>query len=369
MLLMQFQTARPRASHNVTRRSAGACAHWRVGRQSVRLRCTDLQVPRAAGAQAAAVDQELADIDEFLASSEPGSEAKAVAKVGALVDAGQLKAFGRGRQVPKRIYTIEELRLNKIEPEKLLSPKDDSLNRVRTLAQGAALLGLSAVAWASNFDFSRVIGALATTTFIFGVDQVANNGGGEALLLDSLGRVLSPGYARRVALHEAGHFLVAYLTGLLPRAYTLSAWDAFTRYRVLNVQAGCQFCDGAFMSEVTRGSVSSASLDRVACVALAGVVTEYLRFGQAEGGLGDVAQLDGLLRALQFTQKKADAEVRWAVLNVAELLRRHAALHDSLAAAMAAGQPVGRLIALIEAHPGLDLAPAEPVTPASDTSS
>jgi hypothetical protein len=35
------------------------------------------------------------------------------------------------------------------------------------------------------------------------------------------------------------------------------------------------------------------------CVALAGVVTEYLRFGQAEGGVGDVAQLDRLFAALQ----------------------------------------------------------------------
>jgi hypothetical protein len=32
------------------------------------------------------------------------------------------QAFGRGLQVPKRIYTIDELRLNKVEPEKLLSP-------------------------------------------------------------------------------------------------------------------------------------------------------------------------------------------------------------------------------------------------------
>lgn len=30
-----------------------------------------------------------------------------------------------------------------------------------------------------------------------------------------------------------------------------------------------------------------------------GVVTEYLRFGQAEGGVGDLAQLDRLMRALQ----------------------------------------------------------------------
>lgn len=58
-----------------------------------------------------------------------------------------LQAFGRGRQVPKRIYTIEELRLNKLEPEKLLSPTDVSLNTVRNIAQGAAAAGLVALAY------------------------------------------------------------------------------------------------------------------------------------------------------------------------------------------------------------------------------
>lgn len=59
--------------------------------------------------------------------------------------------------------------------------------------------------------------------------QVANMGGGEALVVDTLGRVIYPSYRDRVTLHEAGHFLVAYLVGLLPRAYTLSAWDAFSK--------------------------------------------------------------------------------------------------------------------------------------------
>mgnify|MGYP001810181391 FL=1 len=54
-------------------------------------------------------------------------------------------------------------------------------------------------------------------------------GGGEALVVDTLGRVIYPSYRDRVTLHEAGHFLVAYLVGLLPRAYTLSAWDAFSK--------------------------------------------------------------------------------------------------------------------------------------------
>ena len=71
------------------------------------------------------------------------------------------------------------------------------------------------------------------------------------------------------------------------------------RFRALNIQAGCQFCDRGFEAEVATGRLSSRTLDSYTCVALAGVVTEYLRFGQAEGGVGDVAQLDRLLRALQ----------------------------------------------------------------------
>ena len=59
--------------------------------------------------------------------------------------------------------------------------------------------------------------------------QVANAGGGEALVLDTVGRGLQPSYGKRVALHEAGHFLIAYLLGVLPKVYTLSSLDAFLK--------------------------------------------------------------------------------------------------------------------------------------------
>lgn len=61
------------------------------------------------------------------------------------------------------------------------------------------------------------------------MSKVVNQGGGEALVVDTLGRILQPSYGRRVALHESGHFLVAYLIGILPRAYTLSSLDTFRR--------------------------------------------------------------------------------------------------------------------------------------------
>ena len=79
----------------------------------------------------------------------------------------------------------------------------------------------------------------------------------------------------------------------------LGAPPLLLRFRRLNIQAGTQFCDSEFTKEVASGRLSASSLERYTCVALAGVVTEYLRFGQAEGGLGDVLQLDAMFRALQ----------------------------------------------------------------------
>ena len=99
-----------------------------------------------------------------------------------------------------------------------------------------------------------------------------------------------------------------------------------------------------------RGSLSSASLDAFACVALAGVCAEYIDYGASEGGLNDVQALDALLSALNFSQKKADSEVRFAVLSVVLLLRREARAHDALAAAMEAGSSVGTCLATVEAN-------------------
>ena len=55
-----------------------------------------------------------------------------------------------------------------------------------------------------------------------------------------------------------------------------------------------------------------------------------------------------VLSLLQFTQAKADGQIRWAVLNVTSLLRRHKAAHGKLAAAMASSKPVSECIQIVE---------------------
>ncbi len=54
--------------------------------------------------------------------------------------------------MPKRQYTLEELRLNNIDAASLLSPKDKSLDGVRSKAQLAALAGLCAYAASLGLD-------------------------------------------------------------------------------------------------------------------------------------------------------------------------------------------------------------------------
>ncbi|BBN14570.1 hypothetical protein MPTK1_6g12720 [Marchantia polymorpha subsp. ruderalis] len=266
----------------------------------------------------------------------------------ALELAKQLRAFGAAQLVPQRAYTLEELRLNKIEAEKFLSPVDSTLGSIRGNLQVAAVL-LGVTTWrVLDLNQYQLLSAVVLFVFLGTVDQIANGGGVEALLLDTIGRLLSEKYRDRVAKHEAGHFLVAYLMGFMPKSYTLSSLDAFQRFGALNVQAGTTFIDFEFQEEVQGGKVSSGTLDKVSCIALAGVATEYILYGVAEGGLSDINQLDELMKILGFTQRKADSQVRWAVLNTVSILRRHLNLHSKLANFMSAGKSVLECVGLIE---------------------
>jgi hypothetical protein len=62
-----------------------------------------------------------------------------------------------------------------------------------------------------------------------------------------------------------------------------------------------------------------------------------------------------MLRALAFSQKKSDSEVRWAVLNVISILRRHKGVVVALAETMATGATVGECVKRIEQELGDDI--------------
>ncbi|XP_048235960.1 uncharacterized protein LOC8288484 [Ricinus communis] len=259
-----------------------------------------------------------------------------------------LKCYGAARQVPQRLYTLDELKLNGIEAASLLSPVDATLGSIERNLQLCGLLG-GIAAW-NTFGFSpqQIFYFSLGLLFLLTLDSVSFNGGVGSLVLDTIGHTFSQKYHSRVIQHEAGHFLIAYLVGILPKGYTLSSLEALQKEGSLNVQAGTAFVDFEFLEEVNTGKLSAMSLNRFSCIALAGVATEYLLYGFAEGGLADINKLDMLLKGLGFTQKKADSQVRWSVLNTILILRRHEGARAKLAEAMSMGKSVGSCISIIE---------------------
>ncbi|KAK9137036.1 hypothetical protein Sjap_007630 [Stephania japonica] len=282
-------------------------------------------------------------------SLEQGNEREALALVKDLQGKPNgLRCFGSARQVPQRLYTLDELKLNGIDTLSLLSPQDLTLGSIeRNLQIGVGLGGFCA--WRLlGLSPQELLVLVLGVLFLGSVDSIAFNGGVGNLVLDTIGHTFSKKYHNRVVQHEAGHFLIAYLLGVLPRGYTLTSLEALQKEGSLNVQAGTAFVDFEFLEEVNAGKVSSKMLDRFSCIALAGVATEYLLFGCSEGGLADIYKLDSLLKSLGFTQKKADSQVRWAVLNTIILLRRHEGARSKLADAMSSGKCVGSCIDTIE---------------------
>ncbi|XP_021742414.1 uncharacterized protein LOC110708557 [Chenopodium quinoa] len=290
--------------------------------------------------------QVLEKLDNELAK---GDERAALSLVKqSLTQPGALRCFGAARQVPQRLYTLDELKLNGIEAASLLSPVDTTLGSIERNLQIAAVLG-GVAAWnAFELNPQQLFYISLGLLFFWTLDLISFGGGIAGLALDTIGHTISQKYHNRVIQHEAGHFLIAYLLGILPKSYTLSSLEALSKEGSLNVQAGTNFVDFEFVEETNAGKMSSTMLNRFSCIALAGVATEYLLYGYAEGGLADINKLDGLLKSLGFTQKKADSQLRWAVLNTILLLRRHEEARAKLADAMSKGMSVGSCINVIE---------------------
>ena len=345
----------PDDAHDAASFPAEMSRPWSGGADAA-LRRVDARLALAMEGEAA--DRADADDDEASARERATrfaeAEDEAVQIVRCLKSSGSLRGFDAARLVPKRDYALSELKLNDIEAEKLLAPTESTIAGLRD-SVSKALLALAFVWVFAAHPDGRRWPARSPRWAARWRRTKSPSAAASRLALDTAAQKTSPAYVSRLRLHEAAHFLVAYLMGILPKGYTLSSLDAFEKYGALNVQAGCAFCDGEFQREVRRGKIGSASLGRFSCVALAGIGMEYVAYGYAEGGVSDVRQLDGMLRALAFSQKKSDSEVRWAVLNVITILRRHESVVRALADAMARGATVGACVRLIEEKLGEDI--------------
>lgn len=93
------------------------------------------------------------------------------------------------------------------------------------------------------------------------------------------------------------------------------------------------------------------TLDQLAVVSVAGVCSEILAFGNAEGGYADLAQLRVLFASAEpgLNEKDMDNRVRYAIGYAMGQLRRHLGALDALVDAMDRGASVEECVLVIEA--------------------
>ena len=232
--------------------------------------------------------------------------------------------------------------------------------------------------------------------------------------LVTLQRQIFPVYRKRMVQHEAGHFLMAHLLGYPIAGYSTNAVKNVVEFYPLNDEdAGRDkarslgfdkqtssrldeyeerprprtndapffspegsgateletqsvfrnaknYTDNPFLKIATdmqprnswpyRG-FSHGTIDKLAVVSVAGVCSEIMAFGYAEGGLADLNQLQQFFANAEpeLTEREKENRIRFAMGYTMTQLRLHLGCLDDLAEVMDRGGSVAECVAVIEA--------------------
>ena len=230
-------------------------------------------------------------------------------------------------------------------------------------------------------------------------------------ILVSIQRELFPAYRQRMIQHEAGHFLMAHLLGYPVEGYTTNAVKNAVAFYPLNDQdAGPARArmlgfdspalgrrdeddyfvpkeDVPFFSKDGRGGATVESMsvfrkdknytdnpflklpsqnqpqkswpyrgfdhttvDQLSVVSVAGVCSEVLAFGNAEGGVADFSQMRQFFASAEpeLTEREIDNRIRYSVGFAMTQLRLHLGALDALAEVMKQGGSVAECVKAIE---------------------
>ena len=163
---------------------------------------------------------------------------------------------------------------------------------------------------------------------------------------------LRPERREAVVRHEAGHLFACVLLGIPVADVYVDGWRS-----LLGTAAGMPhvtFHSDALDALRSGEACSSADLDQVSVVMMAGVAAEALYCGSASGGAADGAAIGDLLGAHEALTGEAyplsvPQQSRWATANAVLLLREHPEAFEALTDALRARSSVGECIEALEA--------------------
>jgi hypothetical protein len=173
--------------------------------------------------------------------------------------------------------------------------------------------------------------AIAAVLSFMAIDTFGFQGRFGAIVIDSFAR-LSPEHRARVIRHEAGHFLVAHLSGIPITGYTLTAWQAFRQGQT--GQGGVSFDTQELEQELKQGKLSNQLIDRYCTVWMAGTAAETLVYGNAEGGADDRQKFRTLWFQLKRTDNEGALKEKSAIFQAKSLIQSQREAFEALVAAM-----------------------------------
>jgi hypothetical protein len=184
-----------------------------------------------------------------------------------------------------------------------------SLNLVAICVFGMTLSSLLA----PLFNISSTIPISIIFAIVVGatVDGFFLNSMWATLVVDAIARS-NPAYRQRIAEHEAGHFLVAYLLGIPITGYTLSAWESMRQGHA---------AQGGVMFAPPPANISTQLLQQYCTVWMAGIAAEKLIYDRSIGGSEDRQKLRGVLFLAGKQQQEIVHQENLAALQAKTLIQ------------------------------------------------
>lgn len=257
-----------------------------------------------------------------------------VQKLNELKSAGAASTFNSLKVAPRLVSQAELTRVTKIDPQLLLggSQTDFKMLTVATVA-GSSVLGLGAQTMTflrEDLRFALTYGLALLPILLLAIGSTAPG------LLELPAKLLSGKggeSAERAARHEAAHLLLGYCFGLELESFSLDKGrEAVT-----------------FAGEGT-GPLELEKAQALLVVAMAGMISEYLTFGDAEGGRQDLAEMQTILTRVSPRLSPAEQQgfTRWAALMSWSYLKTMSKQLDATTAALRRGASLGEVLGAIE---------------------
>jgi hypothetical protein len=139
-------------------------------------------------------------------------------------------------------------------------------------------------------------------------------------------------YRQRIINHEAGHFLVAYLSGIEIESYSLTAWEA--------LKQGQSAQGGTVFAPLTDSNIPAELLQKYCRVWMAGIAAERLVYERAEGGFDDRQKLRSVMALIGKDAQSGRQQENLAIVQAKALIQTNWDAYQALTAAMTARTPV-----------------------------